>query len=113
MSGFEKIGWILVSVLVTVLLVIKVTLPHKTVHTDITAYSEEVYYGSSDQLPINRISAKNLTMIPGIGESTANAIVLYRTENGAFHSYEELILVNGIGKSKLETIKNYFHEKGY
>lgn len=60
-------------------------------------------------LDINSASAEELILIKGIGESTANNIISYRENHGCFYSLEELLNVNGIGKKKLETLKNFIY----
>lgn len=50
---------------------------------------------------INTASVDELDALPGIGPSTAEKIVAFREENGAFLSKEELLLVSGIGEAKL------------
>jgi len=42
----------------------------------------------------------------GIGESTANKIIEYRKKN-SFVDIEDIMNVDGIGKSKYENIKNH------
>jgi len=44
--------------------------------------------------------------IRGIGEKTANRIISYRNSNG-FNSIDDLLNVKGIGKKRLERIKNH------
>jgi competence ComEA-like helix-hairpin-helix protein len=44
---------------------------------------------------------------PGIGPSTAQAIVDVRTKKGAFSKIEELIEIKGIGTKKLATLSEY------
>lgn len=58
-------------------------------------------------LDVNRSEADDLTLVPGIGESTAAAIVLLRKERGGFSSLEELRAVPGIKEKKLAKIKPY------
>lgn len=58
-------------------------------------------------LKINAASAPELTLLPGIGETKAKAIVRYREEYGPFTSPEDLLRVNGIGQGILEKILPY------
>ena len=58
------------------------------------------------RVEINKAPAEELMKLPGIGESTARAIVDYRQENGPFGSVEDLIRVKGIGEKKLEAIRD-------
>jgi len=59
---------------------------------------------SSGQTPalvnINTATAEELETLPGVGESTANAIIQDRNEHGAFSSKEDLMRVSGIGEKK-------------
>ncbi len=61
---------------------------------------------SSPQLPVNLNSAtaEDLDILPGIGPTTASAIVLFRERNGPFASVEGLLEVPGIGPAKLEAL---------
>ena len=54
---------------------------------------------------INRASVTELDALPGVGPSTAQAIVAYRTTNGPFSSPEDLLNVKGIGPSKFEAMR--------
>lgn len=49
---------------------------------------------------INTATAEELETLPGVGESTAHAIIQDRTEHGAFSSKEDLMRVSGIGEKK-------------
>lgn len=61
-------------------------------------------YGfAATRVNINTASAEELTVLVGIGEVKARAIVEYREKNGAFKSIEQLANVKGIG---LKTIEN-------
>jgi competence protein ComEA len=59
-------------------------------------------------LDLNRASAEDLSLIPGIGDPLGREIVAYRQRRRAFRSVEELKNVKGIGDSKFQSIKTYF-----
>ncbi len=54
---------------------------------------------------INQAGAEELTGLPGIGPSKAEAILAYREENGFFQNIEEITNVTGIGPSLFERIR--------
>ena len=54
---------------------------------------------------INRASVTELDALPGVGPSTAQAIVDYRTTNGPFGSPEDLLNVRGIGPAKFDAMR--------
>ena len=62
---------------------------------------------TSKLININTASAQELTSLPGIGETKANNIVSYRTENGYFKTIEDLKNVSGIGDATFEQLKDY------
>lgn len=62
---------------------------------------------NSSLININNASAKDLEILPGIGESTALKIVDYRNKNGNFKTIEDIKNVNGIGESKFNMLKDY------
>jgi competence protein ComEA len=64
--------------------------------------------GASAQGPIQLSVAtvEQLDELPGIGPVTAQKIVAYRTEHGAFHSVEELDEVPGIGPARVEQLRD-------
>ena len=64
------------------------------------------------KININTATAEQLTLLPGIGEVTANAIVAYRTANGNFASDEDILNVKGIGEKTLEKIKDFIVLEG-
>lgn len=55
---------------------------------------------------INTASASTLEELPGVGPSTAAAIIGYREKVGAFASPSGLLDVPGIGATKFEALKN-------
>lgn len=50
---------------------------------------------------VNRATAEQLEALPGVGPSTAAAIVAERERNGPFVSFDDLERVRGIGPAKL------------
>lgn len=62
---------------------------------------------TSKLININTASVQELTSLPGIGETKANNIVSYRTENGYFKTIEDLKNVSGIGDATFEQLKDY------
>lgn len=56
---------------------------------------------------INTASKEQLVLLPGIGDSTADKILLYKKEHGAFKSIEDIMKIKGIGAKKFEKMKPY------
>lgn len=54
---------------------------------------------NSQSININSADAAKLTLLKGVGEKKALAIIEYRNENGPFKSVEELAEVKGIGEA--------------
>src|SRR5258707_15027692 len=55
---------------------------------------------------VNTASKEELMALKGIGESKAQAIIDYRTKNGAFKSLEDLDKVKGVGPGIIAKIKD-------
>jgi len=60
---------------------------------------------SSDLININTASIEQLTTLPGIGTSTAEKIIKYRSDNGNFKTIEDIKNVSGIKDGVFEKIK--------
>lgn len=58
------------------------------------------------KVSLNTATLDELQTLDGIGESKAQAIIDYRTQNGPFETIEELKEVSGIGDSTFEKIKD-------
>jgi len=56
---------------------------------------------------INTADAKELTRLPGVGSTRAEAIVRYRSREGAFTCAEDLTKVPGIGESIFRNLKDH------
>ncbi|UCG39712.1 MAG: ComEA family DNA-binding protein [bacterium] len=57
------------------------------------------------KVDINRADLDQLTTLPGIGPSRAEAIVNYRLEHGPFSSVDDLAAVKGVGEGLLQKIR--------
>jgi competence protein ComEA len=57
-------------------------------------------------IDVNRATAEQLDALPGIGPTTAAAIVDHRETNGPFASVDDLEAVRGIGPAKLDAIRD-------
>ena len=62
---------------------------------------------SHQKININTADLNELETLPGIGRVTALNIIDYRTNNGPFTEYDDLIKVKGIGEKKLEMLRQY------
>lgn len=60
------------------------------------------------KLDLNAASRDELAEVPGIGASTADAIISYRKQQGGFKKVDELEAVSGIGKQTLEGVRSRF-----
>lgn len=58
---------------------------------------------------LNTATAEQLDTLPGVGPVTAQAILDFRTENGAFTSVDELLEVSGIGDATLADLRPYVY----
>jgi competence protein ComEA len=55
---------------------------------------------------LNTATLAMLDTLPGVGPSTAQAILDHRTANGPFRSVDDLLEVRGIGDAKLAQLRN-------
>ena len=66
---------------------------------------QEIGETPARRVHLNSATLEELDALPGIGPVTAQKIIDYRTEQGAFSSVEELDAVPGIGPARLEQLK--------
>lgn len=63
-------------------------------------------------LDLNTAGERALVALPGVGPSTAKAIVAYRAAHGPFKNIEDLMQVKGIGPKKFETLRPHVKVEG-
>jgi len=63
------------------------------------------------RLNLNTATKEDLMLLPGVGEATAERIILHRQDNGPFQRTEDLRKVKGIGEKKFQKIKPYITVK--
>jgi competence ComEA-like helix-hairpin-helix protein len=61
----------------------------------------------SKPIDLNVATVKDLERLPGIGPTTAKAIVQFRTKSGPFRRVEDLLAVRGISETKLNKLRPY------
>ncbi|MBK7860773.1 MAG: helix-hairpin-helix domain-containing protein [Archangiaceae bacterium] len=57
------------------------------------------------KLDLNRASAEELAVIPGVGPKLAQALVDERKRLGGFTSWEQVDRVTGVGQTRLQTLE--------
>lgn len=63
------------------------------------------------RIDINSATIQQLVQLPGIGNATAERILLYRNENGKFKGIQNLKDVKGIGDKKFKKLKPFIEAK--
>lgn len=66
---------------------------------------------SSNLVNINMANESELSTLPGIGPSKAQAIIAYRQEQGNFQTVDDLKNVTGIGDKTFEKLKEFITVK--
>jgi competence ComEA-like helix-hairpin-helix protein len=61
----------------------------------------------SAPLDLNTATAAQLAQVPGIGASSAKAIVQFRQKSGPFERIEDLLAIRGISVRRLQQIRPY------
>jgi competence protein ComEA len=83
---------------------------HSTVPQDIAAassvVSDSTAPGVAGRVNINTADASSLESLPGVGPSTAKAIIAHRQANGPFSTPEGLLEVKGIGDAKFAAMRS-------
>ncbi|MDY5021504.1 MAG: helix-hairpin-helix domain-containing protein [Blautia sp.] len=78
----------------------------KLSHSAAAAIQGEHVSDMAGKVNLNTADETELTTLTGIGAARAQAIILYREENGPFSSIEEIMNVQGIKEGTFEKIKD-------
>jgi competence protein ComEA len=60
---------------------------------------------------LNTATAAQIKTLPGAGDTMAAAIIHYREKNGPFRRVEDLLIIKGVSKQRLESWKPYLKLK--
>lgn len=63
--------------------------------------------GPAKPVDLNTASVDELQEVPGIGPTTAKAIVRFREKSGPFERVEDLLVIRGVSKARLEKMRPY------
>jgi competence protein ComEA len=69
-------------------------------------HAESDKAGTARRININQATLQELRMLPGIGEAIARRILEYRRKNPPFRKIEELLIIRGISRNRLERFRN-------
>jgi comEA protein len=58
-------------------------------------------------IDLNTATVKELEQLPGVGPTTAKAIVDFRTKAGRFRRIDDLLVIRGISDAKLKKMRPY------
>lgn len=58
-------------------------------------------------IDLNTATAKELEQLPGVGPTTAKAIVDFRGKGGHFRRVTDLLVIRGISEAKLKKMRPY------
>ena len=68
-------------------------------------YDEPRIDASPNAININTATVDELERLPHIGRKTAEAIVQFRGENGAFRRVEHLMLIRGVSRKRYDELR--------
>jgi competence ComEA-like helix-hairpin-helix protein len=58
-------------------------------------------------IDLNAATVKELEQLPGVGPTTAKAIVDFRAKGGRFRRVTDLLVIRGISEAKLKKMRPY------
>jgi len=103
---FTRNERIVISFIIGILIlggIVKSFVPEKETMVEIEKKTEVNIF----PIDVNTASSELLQEVPGIGPKTADAIIEFREKRGRIRKLEELQMIKGIGKKKIEKWKKY------
>lgn len=79
----------------------------KSQSTSRSSFSNKLHNPGDGKVNINTADASELQRLPGVGPSTAQAILEYRSQIRRFNSVDQLDDVKGIGPKKLDKLRPF------
>ncbi len=84
----------------------QVVVPRKVAGGSPATAGGEPGSASGGPVQLSTATLEQLDALPGVGPVTAQKILDYRAQHGAFHSVEELDAVPGIGPARLDQLRD-------
>lgn len=84
-----------------------VTVEKNAIKEEYTLQKVEEMIKEERRIDINKATQEEITLIPGIGPTLSERIIVYRQDHGSFERTEDILEVEGIGPKKFEKIKEY------
>ena len=75
-------------------------------HLEPTEVISTIQANAGYRIDINKADRYELMLLPGIGKTRAKAIIDYRSKYGSFNSVDELLNIDGVGESTLNSVRN-------
>lgn len=75
--------------------------------TRVEYYRASAFTPSPNSTNINAATGDELERLPSIGRKTADAIIAFRNENGAFRRVEHLMLIRGVSEARFIELRPY------
>lgn len=60
---------------------------------------------------VNTATVEQLQTLPGVGPSTAKSIVRHRDKNGPFRRVDDLLILKGMSRQRLQKLRPYVKVK--
>ena len=95
-TGVPRVSLLAVSSLLVVIVFVAVQVRADTKHAP-----------PAHSIDLNSSTVEQLQQVPGIGPSTAKAIVNFRQKSGPFQKVEDLLAIKGISKTRFEKMRPY------